>query len=424
MKKTKKLFGIIMAAMLTATMLLGSFSASAANEATSDQQSTGTEANPAQAKVVKVLKYADGITEPSIQFNFSFEKISIDKDTSEAAKAIMPELSASVDFSVNAGKYTDKSVEGMKTVSKQSDNIFIDENGDRIEFPHAGVYTYKVTEDGDDDEGYGMDYSEAVYNMRVYVKNGKNGTYVACVTAEKITDDAGETITGGQKVNPKPDNTPGNGIDNKFEFVNVFTKRGGSEGNDNTDIPDPIPEVDDDEYPEYLEKIASLVIDKTVAGDYGDKTKEFKFKLMIKRSPTSNIDDYKATIYTRGNAQGTEITFSANQAKEFYLKDNQMLIFEDLPAGTRYNISEDSVNNYTATTQVVANGKKNTYNAIVMDALVGEKDNYARYTNTFDDDSIILTGIIINNLPFIIMIVLAGAGIVFFVISRRRKYDR
>lgn len=415
MKKTKKLFGIIMAAMLTATMLLGSFSAGAVDP----PQSTGTEDNPAQAKIVKVLQYANGITEPDDQFNFTFTKVSVDDETTNAAKKTMPNLTAAVAFGDETGKYTDTSTKGMKSVYKQSDNIF-----EGVTFPHAGVYVYKVTEDGTDAKGYGMDYSEAVYTMRVYVKNGVNGTYVASVTAEKTVDDDGTVLNDGEKVDPTPDDDPTDGISNKFAFVNVFTKKGGSVGSDNTNIPDPIPGETDNAYPEYLEKIASLVIDKTVAGDYGDKTKEFLFKLMLTSSPTSNVKKYTATIYTRGEATGKKVTFTVGESKEFKLADNQMLIFEDLPAGTTYKISENTLANYTTTTQVIQNGEESSSGSVVTDILVGEKDNYTRYTNTFKDNTVTPTGIIINNLPFIIMIVLAGAGILFFVISRRRKYDR
>lgn len=416
MKKTKKFFGIIMAAMMTATVFLGSFSAGAAGPA----QSTGTEDNPAQAKIVKTLKYADGITEPDDQFNFTFTKVSVDDVTTPDALAVMPELSASVAFNDDTGKYNDQTTEGLNVVSKQSANIF-----DGKTFPHAGVYVYTVVEEGTDAVGYGMDYSEAVYTMRVYVKNGVNGTYVASVTAEKTTDDDGTTIEDGEKVDPTPDDDTGDGISNEFAFVNVFTKKGGFNGGDNTEIPEPTPDPGDKEYPEYLEKIAALVIDKTVAGEYGDKTMDFSFSLTLTKAPTAEDETYTATIYTRGNGTAVDTkTVTPGTPCTFTLKDNQMLIFEDLPAGTTYDVSETAVAKYTTTTELIANGVTTSGNAVIDNALVGEEDNYARYTNTFDDSSVTPTGIIINNLPFILMIVLAGAGIVLFVITRRRKYSR
>lgn len=417
MKKTKKIFGIIMAAMMTATMFLGSFSASAADP---PAQSTGTEDDPAQVKIVKTLKYADGITEPDDQFNFTFTKVSVDGVDTDEAKTTMPDLSASVAFSDDTGKYNDEKTAGLNAVSKQSANIF-----DGKTFPHAGVYVYTVEETGEDAKGYGMDYSEAVYTMRVYVKNGTNGTYVASVTAEKNKDDNGTTIQGGEKVDPTPDEDTTDGIDNKFAFVNVFTKQGGSNGDDNV-TPDPIPGESDPEYPEYLEKNASLVINKTVAGEYGDKTMDFNFSITLTKSPTAEDSTYTAKIYTRGTATVVATkTVTPGTPCEFTLKDNQMLIFEDLPAGTTYNVTETAVEKYNTTTELVENGvTKSGGTAIIDKALVGEKDNYARYTNTFDDDSVTPTGIIINNLPFILMIVIAGAGIVLFVISRRRKYNR
>lgn len=294
-------------------------------------------------------------------------------------------------------------------------------------FPHAGVYDYTVTEEeiSNTDSGvYGITCSKAVYNMSVYVKEGTTGTYVSDVTVTRKVNDDGSPEDGGKKVDPSdPGENLGDSDRAKFTFGNTLTKRGGSEGTNNPDKEEIKPVETDPEYPDYVERTASLVISKTVAGDYGDTSKAFNFTITLYNSPLSNNESYVGKIYTKGisNSIVSGETVNVGVGYEFSLKHNQILVFEDLPAGTKYKVTETAASNYKTDVSITANEKVETYNSDNQ-YLVGEKDNSAGFTNTYTVPT--PTGIIINNLPFIIMIVLAGAGILFFVISRRRKYDR
>lgn len=61
--------------------------------------------------------------------------------------------------------------------------------------------------------------------------------------------------------------------------------------------------------------------------------------------------------------------------------------------------------------------------ATAANVLVGEKVNDNRVTNTFQDNNITPTGLLINNLPFVLMIVGAIAIVGFTMISKRRFQD-
>lgn len=437
MKKTKKLFGIIMAAMLTATMLLGSFSASAEDPVLQE----GTEGNPAGAYIIKEFNMAEGISiTEAAGYTFTFTATLNEVDGGSASDEKYNDVKQIVkDIEYNYGEeVTDEDTKKDGIQFNKTVNLL-----DKVTFPHAGEYKYTVVEKdiGFNDNGYGLTCSKAEYNMTVYVKQGSTGTYIYTVTVVKSKDDSGADLSTatGNKVDPSnPGENLGDGDRTKFTFGNTLTKKGGSEGADNDDKideDDKIPGVDDEKNPIYVAQNASLVISKTVAGDYGDQTKDFSFKLTIKKSPTDTKEYNTITgyIYTLGISIDEDediVNINYNEEEkaytgEFKLKHNQMLVFKDLPAGTRYTVTETAETNYAAAVQVTANGDVSSPSgAEVTNALVGEKDNYAKYTNTFDDDTVTPSGIIINNLPFIIMIVLAGAGIVFFVISRRRKYNR
>ena len=63
-------------------------------------------------------------------------------------------------------------------------------------------------------------------------------------------------------------------------------------------------------------------------------------------------------------------------------------------------------------------------NLTVADKTIGQKENKVEYKNVFND--IAVTGIIVNNFPFVMMIVMAMAAFVAIVAvkSRRRMNER
>ena len=76
--------------------------------------------------------------------------------------------------------------------------------------------------------------------------------------------------------------------------------------------------------------------------------------------------------------------------------------------------AEEGLTDYTVT--VVEDSKEIT--DLLVDAEKDGTTNKTTVTNTLKDPSI--TGVITDNLPFILMILVAGAGIAFLTISKRR----
>lgn len=56
------------------------------------------------------------------------------------------------------------------------------------------------------------------------------------------------------------------------------------------------------------------------------------------------------------------------------------------------------------------------------DKKITETPNSAAYTNVYDE--VTITGVIMNVLPFVMMIAIAGAAAAMYVVSRRRKMAR
>lgn len=384
----KKLAAGLLSAALTLTMYLGL--------GTTVFAETGD--NVTEAAITKNLQMDTNVTIPAATFTFLVEKASLDGSTADAELAKMPEIGEkTIQFQAadtNAVIEKDAGT-GVKNVKKQTGNILPAANS----FPHAGVYKYKVTEKSyTAPEGTDMNSSRAEFSMEIYVKNGTGGLTIDGVYVNYVKNDAG--IAAGGKVDP----TPGTGGDvSDWTFVNKFTKNGSH------DDPDPAR--------------GALKIAKTVAGDMGDKTNQFHFTLTLNELSALEADNasYTGEIHRAADstATATEVTLSKNAPASFTLADGEYLTFANLPVGTVYTVSETEKgqDGYTTTVETFSNGAKSTSETEV---LVSEKANSVGYTNT--KAGTVPTGILVNNLPFVLLILVAVCGFAGCIVFRRRKH--
>lgn len=349
-----------------------------------------------KAYLVKQLDIADGITYNN-DFRFKFD---LKYKNSEA-----------VADSVGDSTITIPVTNNNPIVAK---NIF---DKDGLNYESAGIYTYEVTEyqDGEkkESEEYGLTCSDAKYQLQVKVANDDNGgVFVDDVIIQKINDDSGDEYknedNGKVDPNPDPDNPDDpDGINSQFKFVNTFTKQAGA-----TD-------------PDDNNKNLALAISKEVTGDYGDKTFGFTFNVTINLPETA--DDSKDYI---GKVGETQYKFNDSVSTVVTLAHGQKLKFEDLPAGTTYTVTETGKAGYTATAVPTINnvlqeeipGIKGE-DVTVTSLAGGEGLNSTAFTNDYDDTTITPTGIFINNLPFVLMVVVAGSGLALYVVSKRRSHQ-
>lgn len=245
-------------------------------------------------------------------------------------------------------------------------------------FPHAGVYEYTVKETADTYQGEGtVTYSTEQYLLRVYVANKEGadgGVFIQNITAEKEGTKQGEIL-----------------------FTNAY------------------------------EKNASLSIEKQTTGALADKTKAFDFTIQFTKPETSNATEFVGTIGDQ------TVTCKVGEVVKFQLSDGQKLVFKDLPAGTRYVVTEIGVSGdgYTPKVSVVENGTKlqDTEGDEKSDLtpnsngnLVGEGENKVTFVNTYHE--IPITGVILHNLPFILLIVAAIGAFVLLAVLKARRTSR
>lgn len=336
--------------------------------------------------ITKTLNIAEGTTIPTATFSFQFEA----KDNAP----IIPSVSV-------AYSNTDILEDGATAITKDSDNIF-----ENVTYIHAGVYKYVVSEIKDTytkiKDIDNMTYDKSTYEMTVLVKNKKDGSgvFISAVYIKKIED--------GVPVEEKEEGTPGTdeniGVDYYKLFTNTYEKKAGVT-------------------PENPEG-KSLIIGKDVTGAYGDKTKEFTFNITFLNNNNGKSDAYIGNLGENG------YTFKEGETTEVNLKHGDRMTFDELPTGIHYTISESGTTNYTPSYNGKSNGidingsASKGENLAAENILVGENANSNIYTNEYDDEGITPTGIIINNLPFILLIFITIMAFVLYIISKRHKYTK
>ena len=117
-------------------------------------------------------------------------------------------------------------------------------------------------------------------------------------------------------------------------------------------------------YAEVVNKytFGDLDVSKVVEVESGDeeqaKAKEFTFtfKLYSDNKKTTELTGNKYS-YTKTDAEGTETTGTITEGRTFTLKDGEDILFEKLPEGSYYEITETAVDGYTTVPEsLVASG--------------------------------------------------------------------
>lgn len=279
------------------------------------------------------------------------------------------------------------------------------------EWPDAGKYEYTVTETGadpaiTDTEHQKMIMSRAEYTMDVYVTNGDSGLEIANIIVNKTKDDKGTSATGKVDIT----DTDKNG----FNFTNTYAQEAGT----GTDPTKPDPTYTDD---------GSLNVTKKINANGGtlDTKKAFAFTATFtfpKGTDATTLGGVKG-------ANGNNIQIGEDGTYKFQLKANENMKFTGVPVGTQISVVESATPNYKGSAESVFNGQKQTpveaskYNmAFHVANTLGQKQNKVDVTNTYD--YVPTTGIIMNTLPYVLMIALCGAALMAFVAFKRRRLQK
>lgn len=443
-KIMKLMLGLALTLILSLSLAAPAFASEDPPEG--DYSQSGNDGESATAAITKLLRIAEGTDTPVETFYFTLTATSEPWGIATATVGETPSVgTVTIGFD---GNDTSTPAGGVVSLYKQSTDIFAD-----VKWPHAGVYVYSLVET--DKETDGMTYSKAEYHVYVYVVNdGEGGLYVDGISARIVDPDDSNAVgsEAGAKVDPTPGGSDGDGF-SQLIFTNTYVV--------------PIDEEDPTDPSKHI-----LSISKTVEGEYGDLTKYFAFDLMINQPSTlEEVYTYRAYVlegdavvgFTNTTSKdnnsafvtppsnepsesdfGPYILVKAGEPITIYLKHGQQLVFTALHYGASYEVEEQGATGYTASVTVVVDGgtPKTLTATNAGDSLstaftdpveeqfhiIGTGKNSAAFTNTFK--TISPTGISVDNLPYVILIVIALLALIVFVAFRTHrnakygKYDR
>ncbi len=352
MMNKKKILSLVLAAIMTVAMAVPAFAATGY---------TGKLGGTTEFTMTKYLFMdKDAQALPTVTFTFTVAPGEADPEKGIEAgpetgliKSITAEFSKD-DVPVNYGDPTAQGVPGLtdsqKFVKKDVTIDFKD-----VEFDEPGIYRYKITETASEEE-YIDDDTAAVKTLDVYINNNN-----------------GSLEVGGFVLDNKGDSVKSKG------YVNTYLTYSLTFENDVTGN-----QASNNQYFKYTVNLTG-----TVDGDY---------KVNLTGAETNNVDGDKtnpATITVK----------SGSGTADFYMKNGQTIIIEELPKGTSYTVTQETVEGY--------NNTEPTKTGTISNDVV------LTFTNT--KEGTVPTGVMLVVAPFAAIMAIGGVGA--YAIMRKKNKD-
>ncbi|MCR5294642.1 MAG: hypothetical protein K6E30_05640 [Lachnospiraceae bacterium] len=403
----------------------------------------------------KNFQIGAGITVPDVTFSFTIRQTDGTLDGNPAEGDIVSEGGNAI-TATTAGEYylapVELSYSSGDRASNNEDTVLTKQAVlfQNVTYPAKdtqATYYFQVKEDIPNPGETGYTYDETVYYVTVTVP-ANNGTPLYTVaTNSRNKDTEGGKIDGTPQntTNDQTGGTDANGdsddiVPNEFVFTNTYVKdatyavdrdtdeegpsdprdQDATDGNtyDSDNDPDPI-NGNNNTINDVVGGEAAFTL-KKVLKNPKDAADTFTFNLAV--TYPVGIES-TATYETKLNGVAGNPLKSGDN--EFTLGNNGVLEVETLPAGTKIVVTETGVTGYQAKTVVSYNGTPGgdttgargaNVNATV---LVGENGGYVSFINNYSSAS--PTGILMTNLPFTLLILVALIGFAGYIYSQRRR---
>lgn len=283
-----------------------------------------------------------------------------------------------------------------------------------------------------------------VYN-KLYLWNNEdpNKNTVTTETKDKVTHLGGFTDENGAQWvfdGWYPENAAGTGPgENAATWPHTVTKK--ELGNTNDRVVN--------FYAHYKKVTSNVTITKQVTGLLGDTNKDFEFRVNI----TQNGTACTGVTAKKGDQPVSDLT-------NFTLKHNETVTLENVPIGATIKVTEVTPGEHYTVSATGHNGEKNggnnvtfTYVAVANTATAGNADEAELMLLSMDEDTavdadgdavaydsgievdnnqIIVTnhatlipdtGVLLDTLPYIVILAVVAGGVALLMLRKRRKED-
>lgn len=165
-------------------------------------------------------------------------------------------------------------------------------------------------------------------------------------------------------------------------------------------------------YAKYVPASANLTISKTVTGKLGDTNKAFIFTITKADGTAANITNTNIEI---SEADRAKVEWKGNG--QFTLKDGASITFKNLPSG-EYKVIEDSYTHYETSYVVDSKTPENGQEARVTIGTDAKTLAFTNHCTLFPD-----TGVLLDTLPYIVILAVVAGGVALLMLRKRRKED-
>lgn len=351
-------------AVVAATMVLALVGVAA--PAWAEGQSTNPQLSVTEGRVtitskLTMDKYA---VEPNEDFKYTIAPAEASELTNtgmpatagvEGAVSLSP---SSVNYSAEGLSSEDNADGVTKTITAQMSVSLVTSR-----FAAPGIYRYKITQTPPELDGLNVVYKELF--LDVYVENGNSGLVAKGCT---LSTAAGS----GSKIS---------GFENKY----VTHK---------------------------------LTITKVVAGNQGDKNKDFEFTVTIKGA---DGETYKYGTVKNGVTTMNKTTTKSGATFTETLKHGESVIVYGLSSEDKFAVTEaDYHGDGYKTSYKIGDGTNSTEGSSIAEEAIGAYDTTVIFTNT--KDATVPTDVIRTVAPYVAIVAFAAVmGVVFFRPRRNRR---
>lgn len=159
----------------------------------------------------------------------------------------------------------------------------------------------------------------------------------------------------------------------------------------------------------WKQSTVKLTVTKTVTGNFGDKSKAFEFSMKVDNGDNS----FDLTVNGKALTKGTQGDYT------FSLKHGESIEIKGIPVGKQIVLAETKAENYGVKfgeNDMITSGPRTvTIGGLTADTEIAVEN----YRNTQPD-----TGVLVDSLPYILIIAcVAGVAALFFIRRRKKRED-
>ena len=163
-----------------------------------------------------------------------------------------------------------------------------------------------------------------------------------------------------------------------------------------------------------VQDAGKLTVQKIVTGNMANSDDTFNVTVRFTPEEGKKLKSKIAGRIIDNNLGNVTITDGEDeQTATFKVKAGTTVVFTNIPEGVSYEVEETRANGYDAPAYKVNTKEGNT------GTIVGGKTDEAIITN--NKGTLIDTGVFMNNLPYLLVLIFAAACGVGFVVSKKRR---